>query len=209
MSEEFWNLLRDQPGIGVLIIDVDGVVLYCNAQAREIYYGDDFNPVGQSIEQIEGQAFAEERMPLIRKVIEDQEPIAVEHMRGGRHVEATMWPMEPVEGRKPRIIAITRRILRADSSDPNAFESRLVDLGRLDVLTRRELEVLTLAGQGVPMKVIAQELGVSQRTVERYRTDIARKLKVKSLAEIGQLVLASGIRLEDCDAERLHRWHSS
>ncbi|MFK7819181.1 MAG: LuxR C-terminal-related transcriptional regulator, partial [Planctomycetaceae bacterium] len=196
MSQEFWNLLKDQPGIGVLIIDRDGVVLFCNQQAREIYYGTDLNPVGLSIEDIEGRAFADERMPLIHKVIGSGHPLVISHIRGGRYVEATVWPMEPVPDRSPRVIAITRRKLRHDENDHENFESRLIDLGPLDVLTRRELEVLTLIGHGVPQKVVASELGVSQRTIERYRTDIARKLKVQSIAEIAKMVQSSGIRIE-------------
>ncbi len=46
MNDEFWLILKSQPGIGILIIDIDGLVLFSNDQAREIYYGGDFNPVG-------------------------------------------------------------------------------------------------------------------------------------------------------------------
>ncbi len=58
MSNEFWTLLKSQPGVGVLIIDADGLVLFCNRQAQQIYYGDNFNPVGRTIEDIEGPEFA-------------------------------------------------------------------------------------------------------------------------------------------------------
>lgn len=207
MSDEFWSLLKNQPGIGVLILDIDGLVLFCNHQAREIYYGEAFNPVGSTIAEIEGAAFAAERMPLIRQVIETGEPLVISHIRGGRHTEATLWPMQPVEDQKPRVIAVTRRGLEETHDGYPVVESDLVDLGPLDVLTRRELEVLTLVGHGVPLKVIATQLGVSQRTVERYRTDISRKLHAKSIAEIARLVQAAGIQIEDCNAERLHRWH--
>jgi hypothetical protein len=53
MSNEFWNLLKSQPGVGNLIIDIDGLVLFCNKQAKQIDYGDNFNPVGKTIEEIE------------------------------------------------------------------------------------------------------------------------------------------------------------
>lgn len=53
MSNEFRKLLKSQPGVGILIIDIDGLVLFCNKQAKQIDYGDNFNPVGKTIEEIE------------------------------------------------------------------------------------------------------------------------------------------------------------
>ncbi|MBL8820228.1 MAG: helix-turn-helix transcriptional regulator [Planctomyces sp.] len=120
-----------------------------------------------------------------------------------------IWPMQPVPDRKPRIISVTRQGL--DDVEPGVayrtVDSKLVDLGPLDVLTRRELEVLAMVGHGVPLKTIARELGVAQRTVERYRTDIARKLRVNSIAEIAQIVQVAGLDASDCHLPRLRRWH--
>ncbi|MBL8818009.1 MAG: PAS domain-containing protein [Planctomyces sp.] len=92
MNDEFWMLLKSQPGVGILIIDIDGVVLFCNEQAKKIYYGDDFNPVGKTIEEIEGPEFAAERMALIREVIATRKPVMIRHIRGGRHTEASVCP---------------------------------------------------------------------------------------------------------------------
>ena len=46
MSNEFRKLLKSQPGVGILI-------LFCNKQAKQIDYGDNFNPAGKTIEEIE------------------------------------------------------------------------------------------------------------------------------------------------------------
>lgn len=209
MNDELWEILKNQPGVGVLIIDIDGLVLYCNEQARQIYYGDDFDPVGMTIEEIEGAAFSGERMPVIRKVIEGGQPMIIRHIRGGKQTEACLWPLGAPEGKPPRIISMTRQgVLETEPGvDYQMIESKLVDLGPLDVLTRRELEVLSLVGHGVPLKTIAKELDVSQRTVERYRSDIARKLHVKSIADIARIVQAARLKLTDATQERLHRWH--
>jgi DNA-binding CsgD family transcriptional regulator len=201
-------LKKGQPGVGVLIIDEDGLVLYCNQQARQIYYGNNFNPVGLTIEAIEGPEFAAERMPVIQQVIRTRRPVMLRHIRGGRWTEAVIWPMEPVPDRKARIISVTRQ--GVDDARPDTDyaveDSGLVDLGPLDVLTRRELEVLTLVGHGTPLKSIAKELDVSRRTVERYRTDIARKLGISSIAEIAKLVQLAGLEIEHADMPRLNRW---
>ena len=210
MYDEFWQLLKNQPGVGILIIDIDGLVIYSNPQARKIFYGDLFDPAGQTILDIEGPEFAAERMPVIREVIETGQPVQIRHIRGGRNTESMIWRMKTPPDQKPRIISITQQGL--DDVEPGikyrTIESKLIDLGPLDVLTRRELEVMTLIGHGVPFKAIASMLGVSLRTVERYRTDIARKLHIASIADIARLVHVAGLDVEDAQLTRLRRWKS-
>ena len=59
---------------------------------------------------------------------------------------------------------------------------------KLVLLTQREREVLDLVMAGKANKVIACELGLSQRTVEVHRTGIMEKMQVDSLAELITLV---------------------
>jgi len=51
-------------------------------------------------------------------------------------------------------------------------------------LTPREAEVMTLVVQGLANKVIAMDLGVSQRTVELHRARVMQKMGVRSLAAL-------------------------
>ena len=63
----------------------------------------------------------------------------------------------------------------------------------LDQLTRREREVLIRVARGRTNKEIAAALGISPRTVETHRDGIARKLKMRSVADLTRLVLEMGI----------------
>ena len=59
--------------------------------------------------------------------------------------------------------------------------------GRVSKLTKREREVFDLVVTGKPNKVIAYELGVSQRTVEIHRARVMEKMRARSLADLVRL----------------------
>jgi FixJ family two-component response regulator len=58
---------------------------------------------------------------------------------------------------------------------------------RFDALTPRESEVMKMVVKGHANKVIAMDLGVSQRTVELHRARVMQKMGVRSLAELVRL----------------------
>lgn len=60
------------------------------------------------------------------------------------------------------------------------------------VLTPRERDVMDYVARGKPNKIIAAELGVSQRTVEAHRARIFQKMQVRNAVELAHRVLSSG-----------------
>lgn len=53
-----------------------------------------------------------------------------------------------------------------------------------DRLADRELETFTFIGQGLPSREIARRMHISQKTVDRYRENIKRKLEIANSAEL-------------------------
>ncbi|MBP0614481.1 response regulator transcription factor [Jiella mangrovi] len=68
------------------------------------------------------------------------------------------------------------------------MEARNRAILRLSSLSPREREILSLVAAGAPSKVIADDLGISRRTVEIHRTNIMRKVEAQNLAELIGLV---------------------
>jgi DNA-binding NarL/FixJ family response regulator len=60
-------------------------------------------------------------------------------------------------------------------------------------LTEREVEVLQLVAEGLPNKKIAPELGLSIRTVEKYRGSLTRKLKIYDTAGLTRYAIGAGL----------------
>lgn len=59
---------------------------------------------------------------------------------------------------------------------------------RLERLTSRERDVMALILQGKLNKVIADELGISMRTVEVHRSNVFSKMGVRSAVELARLL---------------------
>ncbi|MBC3831745.1 response regulator transcription factor [Undibacterium amnicola] len=83
--------------------------------------------------------------------------------------------------------ALMDRVEQALQQSIKAGEAHQVQL-RLQSLSQREHEVLELILQGKMNKNIADELGISMRTVEVHRAHIFDKMQIKSAVELAGLL---------------------
>jgi DNA-binding NarL/FixJ family response regulator len=67
----------------------------------------------------------------------------------------------------------------------------------LDNLTSREREVLQLVAEGKSTKAVASLLFISPKTVEAHRSNIAKKLKTKSYAELRDYAIKKGFLITE------------
>lgn len=61
----------------------------------------------------------------------------------------------------------------------------------IDVLSRREVEIIKLITQEYSNEEIASHLSISRRTVETHRKNIFKKTKVKSIVGLVMLAIKS------------------
>jgi len=91
---------------------------------------------------------------------------------------------------KELIASIDRHIgQHADPTHQSSFRSNAIE--RFAGLTPRERQILDLVLKGQPSKIIATDLGISQRTVETHRSTIMKKSGSRSLSELIRLAIAA------------------
>jgi FixJ family two-component response regulator len=110
-------------------------------------------------------------------------PMAVEAMQAG----AFDFLQKPF--RDQQLIDCIQRALEKDRASRAELDERSRIEERLGSLTPREREVLTLVTGGKPNKVMAADLGVSQRTVEIHRARVMEKMGAASLAQLVRMVM--------------------
>jgi two-component system, LuxR family, response regulator FixJ len=110
-------------------------------------------------------------------------PMAVEAMQNG----AFDFLQKPFGDQD--LLARIHRALAVDSSHREQLERKDQIRLRMESLTPREREVMTLVTAGKPNKIMAAELGVSQRTVEIHRAHVMEKMATSSLAQLVRMTM--------------------
>jgi len=105
-------------------------------------------------------------------------PMAVEAMRQGA-IDFLRKPIDEASllGRIEQAFDRERQLRETD-------KEKLDTRSKLNALTERERQVYALVTAGITNKVIALELGISERTVEVHRSSVMRKMDASTIAEL-------------------------
>jgi len=115
-------------------------------------------------------------------------PMSVRAMKEGA-VDFLAKPFREQDMLDAISIALDRdRIRRQSSRNSSELESTFSSL------SKREQQIMTLVTSGLMNKQIAAEVGLSEATVKFHRSNIMRKMGVKSLADLVGIAEALGIR---------------
>ena len=129
-------------------------------------------------------------MPIIFITGHGDVPMAVQAMKAG----AFEFIQKPF--RDQDLLDKINEALRLDVENHKDMARRADVLHRLETLTPRERQVMQLVVNGDANKVIAIDLGLSERTVEIHRAKVMEKMGAKSVAHLVKMHLM----LEDSTA---------
>ena len=93
------------------------------------------------------------------------------------------------EGKQFLCSAVARTVL-SGYLNPHVAE-QVVD--PIDKITAREREVLVRIAEGQSSKVIARDLNLSVKTVEKHRSNLMRKLELRNAAEVAMFAVRNGL----------------
>ncbi len=123
----------------------------------------------------------ESLLPIIFITGHGDIPLAVEAMRRG----ALDFIRKPF--REQNLLDQINEALDIEDGKRRTQLDKQQVLDRFNSLSDRELEVLDLVAEGKMNKVVAQDLGISERTVEVHRSHIMHKLGIQTLAQLIRL----------------------
>lgn len=123
-------------------------------------------------------------LPIIFITGHGDVPMAVDAMQKGA-IDFILKPFRDQE-----LLDCIANAMQADRSRRSGLEYLTEIGGKLQKLTKREREVLELVVTGKPNKIVAYELGVSQRTVEIHRARVMEKMVARSLADLVRMHLS-------------------
>ncbi|MBX3390714.1 MAG: PAS domain-containing protein [Phycisphaeraceae bacterium] len=207
--------LGSDPMSGVAIFGPGGAVVWANPQLSRMFRGPDATPeqaIGRKLKEIYPESFANEVASVIDQCAASGKSALIRMIWRGEQIYtwAQVISAEADEGTgEHQVLTISRKV-RGDenakdmfpTSDFEKLDMKVIDLGALDVLSTRELEVLALLGQGLSAANIASVLHRSVKTINTHRESIGKKLKIDDRVKLAAVAQRAGLRLTDATRER-------
>lgn len=209
----FLELLTGMYAVSIMVWDSNDRIVCCNDVAARGFQCDSIDGViGRTLYDFAPENWARERYKAANLAIESSKRITFLEILGGFRLRTLMRPITiDVDGKPTSFTLVTveqitsREYEFASSSRNNemVIHANINDLGKLDVLTNRELEVLALMGQGMRAKDIAKQLSRSVSTVDNHRDNIGDKLDVHDRGELIALAKLAALQVDDASRQRV------
>jgi DNA-binding CsgD family transcriptional regulator len=206
------NMLRAEPGTGVSVLDPEGTIHYVNDETLRIFLDGKFTReeiIGKTLHEVGfPDAWIQERQEIMRQVAETGNEYLLRTIWNGRQQFSWLRLLDSDDG-ETRILVITRRVSAGSEAEylrqsgVSLVDSKVTQLGKLDVLSRRELEILALIGQGMSIKEIAELIHRSTKTVENHRISLGQKLKMSNRVQLATIAHEAGLKIDDSSLTRV------
>lgn len=180
----------------VTILDAEGRLVYLNGPACRFVGLPQADVIGRLMTDILPPAFAAERMAIIRRVLHTGEGVVLREVFGGIKWRTLLEPLPASLIGRPLVMVVHRSEQQAGWLSPETrevIEARSNDYGPLARLTKRELDVLCLLGEGLSTAAIALRLRRSEKTVKSHRLALGRKLGMRSRVILARTAIWAGL----------------
>jgi len=192
--------------------DRKGTILLCNQHmARGYRKASPLEVIGANVKDFAPEEWAEERIGFVNRALDSGEALTALEIQGGQRLNCRYLPLKSLfEGSttEAALIVVEKmnvadyRELMNSSEKDRVIYAEHISLGKLDVLSSRELEVLALMGQGFRAKDIAKILFRSVSTIENHRENIGRKLNTKDRSKLVALARLAVLLVGDASRKR-------
>jgi FixJ family two-component response regulator len=162
----------------------------CDTQAPGCLVLDVRMPVMSGLELQEKLQAMGSSLPIIFLTAHGDVPMAVKAVKSG----AVDFIQKPF--RDQDLVDKIHRAMEENARARAAAAARRDAVARVQSLTPRERQVMDAVVAGKANKVIAADLGLSQRTVEIHRAHVMRKMQVESTAELVQVAMRARGEIE-------------
>lgn len=151
-----------------------GIILACDESDCVEILMDHMGKTGRWLPVV---AFAES--PLPRKIVEAVQNGAVDYMT---------WPFDEAE-----FVSCLDRTREKAGQLGSAKLREALARSRIEPLSRREREVLSAVASGLSNQLIADQLGISARTVESHRANMLNKIGANHISEAIRVAIEASL----------------
>ncbi len=216
-SSQLWAALDGDPLIGVMVVCSKGRIMHANQRVAEVILGVDGEagtmvnlPITEALPPVAGEL----HLHLGRQAKETGHPTMLREIWRGRQVLTRFTHIkgencEGAEFEDGGFLAVSRQVdgsladaLGADVAQKVTI-ANYVNLGSLDILSDREIEVLSFLCTGLTAKEIAAKLDRSFKTVENHRYVIGRKLDAMDRHALAAMAIRAGLTSMDALRDRV------
>lgn len=196
MSPDSFEPFDGMPGFAAVALDNSMRILWCNEEFARVHGSTPAQVVGSDLASKITPPMAKEREALARPAMDDGKSVSFVQLDRGIRWLTRVWPLDTQAFGKPGVFMVLKQgTVRRDRNAAAASLplAKVGDLGELDVLTPRELEVFYYLAAGMTVADIGELLHRSPKTVERHLESLHRKMNFKNRAELVREAVERGL----------------
>lgn len=189
--------LEFRPHISALARDEQTKLLWCNDRFARALNSTPEALLHTSFNDVAGDSVVEERVSIMNRVLQTGQPLRYLQVWAGVRSLTHVHPLaeSDVFGTRGWFITIEPLVLPAENQDDfkHVPRSKIPHLGPLAILSRRQLEVLRLAAEGLTVDEMAKELHRSDKTVDNHLRELYKHLDAHNRAQVTRFAAEHGI----------------